>query len=518
MVRASAIALGAALATSPAGAASASTFLDNYSLVISETTYSDVGAVASLVSAVSQLPGANAGQTVTATAGGGLQTVFNNSTLDPSFGVTSAITLQDLNVSAATAKVNNTLNIDPSVVSTSFSSKSELSLNIAQTGSGSVVTFMGYNAGGVGNLDVSNSDTTAFKDTTNPVTSFFAPNANQTYAFNRDVVAVSASGGVSATQTLAYGGNNGRSAILAPNGQYYTVGNSNNGSGTPSQLTTSTGLEVVTPGSTPNSTMVDPTFTSVSGNKAGKDSNFRGLTLFDGTLYFTKGSGSNGIDTVYEVSNPGGALPTAATASSAQISVLPGFPTDSAKKTGGDFTPFGLFFANADTLYVADEGTGNATDASTNAGLEKWSLAGGVWKLDYTLQGNLIGQTYDVSGTNSGQAGFVDGVETTGLRDLTGRINANGTVTLFAVTATAGGYADNGADPNEIVEITDTLGDTTLPNGESFAVLDGPQYGVRYGGVAFNGVPEPASWTLMLIGVAGLGGAMRSRRRALAAV
>ncbi|HEX4740741.1 MAG TPA: hypothetical protein VH353_05365, partial [Caulobacteraceae bacterium] len=156
-----------------------------------------------------------------------------------------------------------------------------------------------------------------------------------------------------------YGGNNGRSAILAPNGQYYTVGNSNNGSGTPKALTTSTGLEVVTPGSTPNSTEIDSGFTSVSGDKAGKDTNFRGLTLFDGTLYFTKGSGSNGVDTVYEVSNPAGALPTAATASSAQISILPGFPTDLATtKKGGDggaFTPFGLFFANAETLYVADE-------------------------------------------------------------------------------------------------------------------------------------------------------------------
>jgi hypothetical protein len=90
-------------------------------------------------------------------------------------------------------------------------------------------------------------------------------------------------------------------------------------------------------------------------------------------------------------------------------------------------------------------------------------------------------------------------------------------VTLFAVTATTGGYADTGADPNEIVAITDTVSNTTLPSSESFTVLDGPQYGVRYGGVAFNGVPEPASWALMLIGVASLGGAMRSRRRAVAA-
>src|SRR5208282_3752191 len=122
---------------------------------------------------------------------------------------------------------------------------------------------------------------------------------------------------------LAYGGNNGRGAVLAPNGLYYTVGNSNNGSGTPSQLTTSTGLEVVTPGSTPNSTMIDPTFKALPGDKAGKSNNFRGLTYFDGNLYFTKGSGSNGIDTVYTVSNPGGNLPASATAATAKISILP---------------------------------------------------------------------------------------------------------------------------------------------------------------------------------------------------
>src|SRR6202044_3905185 len=99
--------------------------------------------------------------------------------------------------------------------STSFSSKSELGLNLTKTSTGYVATFMGYTGGGVGNLDVSNSDTTAFKDTTNPVTSFFAPGANQTYAFNRDVVAVSANGSFPTTENPVYGGNNGRSAALA---------------------------------------------------------------------------------------------------------------------------------------------------------------------------------------------------------------------------------------------------------------------------------------------------------------
>jgi hypothetical protein len=336
------------------------------------------------------------------------------------------------------------------------------------------------------------------------VTSFFAPGANQTYAFNRAVVAFNADGAYTATQTLAYGGNNGRSAVLAPNGLYYTVGNSNNGSGTPSKLTKTTGLEEATPGSTPNSTMIDPAFKSISGDKAGKDNNFRGLTYFNGSLYFTKGSGSNGIDTVYTVSDPGGKLPTSATASNAAISILPGFPTDRAK-TGPDYTPFALFFANPSTLYVADEGTGDATD-QTHAGLEKWTLSNGTWSLDYTLQAGLIGDTYTVPGWDFGET-------TIGLRNLTGEVNANGTVTFWATTSTSSGSGDNGADPNEIVEITDALGQTSLPTSESFSVFDGPQAGLRYGGVAFA-APEPSTWAMLLIGFAGLGVAGYRKRSA----
>jgi hypothetical protein len=296
--------------------------------------------------------------------------------------------------------------------------------------------------------------------------------------------------------------------VLAPNGLYYTTGNANNGSGTPTQLTTTTGLEVVTPGSTPNSTMIDPTFKPVSTDKAGKSSNFRGLTYYDGNLYFTKGSGSNGIDTVYTVSTPNGQLPTSATASDATVSILPGFPTDSAKATGGDFTPFGLFFANPSTLYVADEGSGNTTDATEHAGLEKWSLSDGTWSLDYTLQDNLIGETYSVQGWNY--------LETTsGLRNLTGEVNANGTVTLWATTATTSASGDNGADPNEIVKITDALGDTSLPTNEKFSIYDGPQLGLRYGGVAFAAAPEPSTWAMLLLGFAGLGCAGYRKRSAL---
>ena len=488
---------------------SAATFLAPSSLLVSSTTYADINAIAGL-KVGDTLPGSKAGMPSKAVSNGAYLTVFNNDAPDPSFGVTSAINLQVQN--AYTGAVLNSLAVPTSLVTTSFSSKSELSLNIAATSGGPVATFVAYAGAGVGTLDVSNSDTTAYSDATNPITATLGAS----HAYNRAVVAVGVDGSLSTTQTLAYGGNNGRAAVLGGNGLYYTVGNSNNGSGTPSQLTTSTGLEVITPGAVANSKMIAPTYASIMGDKAGKDANFRGLTLFNNQLYFTKGSGSNGIDTVYTV-NAGGALPTAATANNAVISVLPGLPTDSAKVSGGAFTPFGLFFANATTMYVADEGSGNTLDMTSHAGLEKWSLVGGTWTLDYTLQNNLIGQTYTVSGVNSGASGVYPTVTDAGLRDITGRVNADGAVTLWGVTSTRSASTDNGADPNEVVQITDLLGATALPTSEAFSVFDGPQYGVRYGGVALAPVPEPATWALMLIGLGGSGAMLRRRQTRAAA-
>jgi hypothetical protein len=86
-----------------------------------------------------------------------------------------------------------------------------------------------------------------------------------------------------------------------------------------------------------------------------------------------------------------------------------------------------LFFADPTTLYVADEGTGNTTDQTTNAGLEKWTLSDGTWSLDYTLQAGLIGDTYSVPGS---VPGWDYGETTIGLRNLTSEVNVNGTHVL----------------------------------------------------------------------------------------
>ncbi len=174
----------------------------------------------------------------------------------------------------------------------------------------------------------------------------------------------------------------------------------------------------------------------------------------------------------------------AGVAASATITVVPGFPTDLAKATSGNFTPFATFFANPTTVYVTDEGTGNALDVSSHAGLEKWSLVNGTWQLDYVLTNGLIGS---VDSNLAGSDGPWPNVTTIGLRNLTGVVNqATNTVTLWATTSTSSTSGDNGADPNKVVTITDQLGATTLSAvaSESFSVVVGPTYGTVYRGVA----------------------------------
>jgi hypothetical protein len=88
-------------------------------------------------------------------------------------------------------------------------------------------------------------------------------------------------------------------------------------------------------------------------------------------MYITKGSGGNGVNTVYQVGNPG-VLPTGTTAQLANepITILPRFPTSLASGVDQKGNPapiaypFGVWFADANTLYVCDEGDGLAASAT----------------------------------------------------------------------------------------------------------------------------------------------------------
>src|SRR5579863_9871193 len=398
-----------------------------------------------------------AGSCPSATAGynGTYPQVFNNGLIDGSFGITSEIILDQ--VSSADGSLINSLVVPNSSqigvpptrdqMVTSFSSKSELALNLSTDGS--IVTFLGYLAP-VDTLDVSNSNTILEPDPSNPDGS----------NYHRVSANVDAHGKFRFTLTNAYSGDNGRAAIMNnSNGAnlVYMSGNAGNG-GTPqpNSILISAGAQILTPlidaevDQLPGSPTPVGSFNisqlGLKQDKIGKDDNFRGLTIFNNVLYFTKGSGGNSINTVYFVDTtgtvckdfdavnkiaygvglpaPGAALPTSPLAYSAAVlqtkgldpnnmCILKGLPTQLAKTDTTNF-PFGIWFADANTLYVADEGDGYAggsdlythAGAQPYAGLEKWmfgtaanGLPLGQWNYVYTLQNGLgLGTSYTVTG------------------------------------------------------------------------------------------------------------------------
>jgi hypothetical protein len=178
-------------------------------------------------------------------------------------------------------------------------------------------------------------------------------------------------------------------------------------------------------------------------------------------------------------------LPTQTNAATQPITILPGFPTTLARDTGAQ-NPFGIFFANAKTLYVADEGDGVAADAanSPNAGLQKWVLDNsGTWRRVYVLQTGLnLGQPYSVRDYPTSLNPSPDG-----LRNLTGRVTGDGRVEIWAITSTVSANGDQGADPDQLVVISDRLANTdaSAAKSERFSLLRTAGYGEVLRGVSF---------------------------------
>jgi hypothetical protein len=509
-------------------------------LLLSKVVYD---AKPNIVAGVTQLPPNCTTGCGTAIADGTYPTVFNNDTVDGSFGVTTKIVLDQLTrsghvISSLEVPNSSQHGVTPGKdqMVTSFSSKSELALNLSTDRR--FVTFMGYLAP-IGTVDVSNSNTPFVVDPTNPVPG----------QFYRVVAQVDRQGKFLFTKTNAYSGNNGRAAILndsAGASLIYTAGNAGNGGNPqPNGIIVGGGAQILTASNLPLNSQMDPgmptpvgsfNITQVPPNtkpdKIGKDTNFRGLTIFNNVVYYTKGSGGNGINTVYFIDTSGFngngkplACPTSGTGLPSPLATLPtlpinynsgllqtegvfpynmcildGFNTVLAKTTTDSF-PFGVWFADATTLYVADEGSGTntfsggtytAAAAQTKAGLQKWVFDSslGTWKLAYVLQLGLdLGVPYTVTNYPSGTnpvTGLPWSPATDGLRNLTGRVNRDGTVTIWAITSTVSGSGDQGADPNKLVAVTDKLAATTLPAGEAFTTVKTARFGEALRGISFT--------------------------------
>ncbi len=125
--------------------------------------------------------------------------------------------------------------------------------------------------------------------------------------------------------------------------------------------------------------------------------------------------GGNGINTVYQVGDAG-TLPSGSetTLAAEPITILAGFPTGLASGTdpaNGNATPvafpFGIWFANAQTLYVCDEGDGALVSPAVKgnvafpysqqfSGVQKWHFDGSTWTMLYVLNNGLnIGVPYN---------------------------------------------------------------------------------------------------------------------------
>jgi hypothetical protein len=207
-------------------------------LVVTRTVYTGTASTVTVGQPLPPVcPATAACGTATATDNGAYPNVWNNNKADGSFGITSPIFLDQLKTDGTLV---NTLAIPSNLVTTSFSSKSEVAVNLSPDGT--ALTLMAYVAAPT-SVDVSNSNTPTVYDPTNPAGG----------SFYRAVVQIGANGAIQVTPTNAYSGNNGRAAILA-NGQYYLAGNSNNGAGTPDNVISATGVQIATPGQSPSTT------------------------------------------------------------------------------------------------------------------------------------------------------------------------------------------------------------------------------------------------------------------------
>ena len=102
----------------------------------------------------------------------------------------------------------------------------------------------------------------------------------------------------------------------------------------------------------------------------------------------------------------------------------------------------------------------------------------------YTLQTGLnLGIPYGVANYPANLNPAADG-----LRNITGQVNSDGTVSIWGITSTVSASGDQGADPNQLLMVTDSLSntDSSVAAGEQFTLLRTAGYGEVLRGVSFT--------------------------------
>ncbi|MDR3537262.1 MAG: Hint domain-containing protein [Acetobacteraceae bacterium] len=213
----------------------------------------------------------------------------------------------------------------------------------------------------------------------------------------------------------------------------------------------------------------------------------RFATIYNGELYVSRDSTQSASGT--NIATYGTTLPTTRTSPSVLTGIGESITLTAAQDntvnagavgTSVHLSPENFFFADADTLYVADGGVPK-NGGIGDGGLQKWVFNGTTWTLEYTLSLglNLVNSTTATSGT-------------TGLIGLTGTV-VGGVVELYATNETVGEL-----DQTYLYGITDTLSATTGA-GESFTVLETAAPDTIIRGISF--APSAAAATTSVTSV-----------------
>jgi len=465
-----------------------------------------------------------------------ISTVSNQAPGFPNSGLDSAssITLMQFSLGAGGTSVtaNGSLVLPQvasgknSAISGEFGSASEGILQ--QSVNGKYLTIMGYgvNAAAFNTAAVNNGitpsayGTVALGQTNSVVT-------GTNVVVPRVVGLIDASGNVDTSTALTgvFNGNNPRSATTVDGSSFYVSGQAS------SKTDPTQGVFYAAKGST-TATPID---TSTDTRVVSIVNNGKGNTLYVSRDYNPPGSGAQNNTNVSSLKSSTGDLPTTSTGLISTHITPPASPNSIGGNNGsitvttgnenmvnnsrlGKFvylSPQQYYFAAPNVLYVADSGAPKNGSAGAAAlgegGLQKWVNSkpdgSGIWTLDYDLVKGLNLVNNATANSSTPTAGGV-----TGLFGLTGEV-IGGQVELFATS-----YGLNELSPSYLYEITDTLSDTTSASSsnETFTTLISSTdlNGADIRGVAFAPVPEPESFALVGLGLAGLGFMRRKAKKA----